>query len=151
MLHYIANSSIIGLNAVKRCKCQTRPCFGVYHATKFALEGLTETLAKEVASFGIRVTLVEPGPMRTDFNTTMPVGRQTIEDYAELRASAMESLRVHGADPATAASAIVEAICAETPPLHFVVGKTALEGAREKVCALSAELSAWESLSVSGS
>jgi NAD(P)-dependent dehydrogenase (short-subunit alcohol dehydrogenase family) len=122
---------------------------GYYHATKYAVEGLSESLALEVAPLGIRVTIVEPGPFRT--NWAGPSIKQSairIPDYDETAGvrrtqTAARSGKRPG-DPVRAAEAIIAAVEASTPPLHLVLGKPALDIARGKVAALTKDFETWE-------
>lgn len=127
---------------------------GYYHATKFAVEGLSQSLALEGKPLGIKVTIVEPGPFRTDW-----AGRSIVEsnihinDYADTagarrRETAARSGKQPG-DPRRGAEAIIAAVYAAEPPLHLVLGRPALELARKHVVALSAELDKWEELTLS--
>ena len=122
---------------------------GFYHATKYAVEGLSESLAIEVAPLGIHVTIVEPGPFRTDF-AGRSIG-QSATRIADYDATAGERRRQtearHGkqqGDPARAAEAIIAAVESPNPPLHLLLGKPALELAREKLEKLRVEFDAWE-------
>jgi NAD(P)-dependent dehydrogenase (short-subunit alcohol dehydrogenase family) len=128
--------------------------FGIYNATKFAVEGLSEALAKEVAPLGIHVTLVEPGPYRTDFlGGSLAVAETELPAYAET-AGVPRAARTtrHGAqagDPVRAAAAIVEAVTSDSPPLHFLLGSYAYQMATQKLDALRADMETWHDLAVS--
>jgi NAD(P)-dependent dehydrogenase (short-subunit alcohol dehydrogenase family) len=123
---------------------------GYYHATKFAVEGLSESLALEVDPLGIQVLIVEPGPFRTNWaGPSIKRSKQQIDDYAasageRRRASAERSGKQPG-DPVRAAKAIIDVAMSPNPPLHLVLGKPALQSARRKVEALRRDLDAWES------
>lgn len=127
---------------------------GYYHATKFAVEGLSQSLAIECKPLGIKVTIVEPGPFRTDWAGRSIVQSETvIEDYAETagvrrQETAARSGKQPG-DPRRGAEAIITAVNAAEPPLHLVLGRPALELARKHVVALGAELDKWEELTLS--
>jgi NAD(P)-dependent dehydrogenase (short-subunit alcohol dehydrogenase family) len=119
-----------------------------YAATKFAAEGLCEALAMEVRHLGIRVTIVEPGPVRTDFAAGAVAEPSRIDDYD---ASVGEALRLFEQlagnqpnDPARVAAAVVEAIEADEPPLRLVLGTEAVEAVRAKLDGQRGELDAWE-------
>jgi NAD(P)-dependent dehydrogenase (short-subunit alcohol dehydrogenase family) len=108
-----------------------------YAASKFALEGLSEVLAKEVAHLGIQVTIVEPGPFRTDFASGATAKAVEIDDYQE---SVGEALRwfeqIAGSqpgDPSKAARAIIAAVEAADPPLRLPLGQEAYEMIRDKL------------------
>ena len=122
---------------------------GFYHATKYAVEGLSETLALEVAPLGIRVTIVEPGPFRTDWAGRSI--RQSATRLADYEATAGERRRQTEArsgsqpgDPVRGAEAIIAAVEAAEPPLHLVLGKPALALARAKLEALARDFDGWE-------
>nr|WP_308290121.1 SDR family NAD(P)-dependent oxidoreductase [Streptomyces kronopolitis] len=124
---------------------------GYYHATKFALEGLSESLAAEVAPLGIAVTLAEPGGLRTQWaGTSMRQSRTRLPDYEETagrRRSA--TLAVSGrqpGDPVRAAAAIAAAVDTENPPLRLLLGSDALAGARTRLNRLRNEIDANETL-----
>jgi NAD(P)-dependent dehydrogenase (short-subunit alcohol dehydrogenase family) len=119
-----------------------------YATTKFAVEGLCEALAREVEHLGIRVTIVEPGPVRTDFAAGAVAAPSQIEDYD---ASVGEALRVFEQlagnqpnDPGRVAEAIVQAVESDDPPLRLVLGAEALEAVRAKLDGQRGELDAWE-------
>jgi len=124
---------------------------GVYAGTKFAVEGISEALAKEVAHLGIRVTIVEPGPFRTDFAGRSMRRAEPIKDYAESVGQAHERfLAMDGAqpnDPARGARAIIQAVEAPEPPLRLPLGEEALRMIRAKLEEQRRELDAWERLS----
>lgn len=130
------------------------PGWGIYNSTKFAVEGLSEALALEVASLGIHVTIVEPGPFRTDFlgSSLRPAGK-TISDYdhtaGRTRAVAGERHGKQPGDPALAADAIVKAVISEKPPLHLLLGGFAYERAGTKLDDLRNEFAAWKDLTLS--
>ncbi|MBB3019720.1 NAD(P)-dependent dehydrogenase (short-subunit alcohol dehydrogenase family) [Microvirga lupini] len=121
---------------------------GYYAATKHAVEGLSDSLSREVAPLGIRVTCVEPGPFRTDWaGRSLQQRRPTIADYqntvgARLDATANYSGKQPG-DPVRAVEAIVKAVEAESPPKHLVLGSIALEGVKNKLKETLAEIDTW--------
>jgi NAD(P)-dependent dehydrogenase (short-subunit alcohol dehydrogenase family) len=127
---------------------------GYYHATKFAVEGLSQSLAIEGKPLGIKVTIVEPGPFRTDWAGRSIVQSATIiPDYAETAGvrrseTAARSGKQPG-DPHRGAEAIITAVDAPEPPLHLVLGRPALDLARKHVAALGAELEHWQALTLS--
>ena len=126
---------------------------GFYHATKFAVEGLSESLSKEVESLGIKVLLVEPGPFRTDW-----AGRSTsrtpvqIADYQKTVGERMDlSLEGSGkqqGDPIRGCEAIIEAVESETHHLRLLLGKMAFNLAIEKTEVLKDNFNAWKELSL---
>jgi NAD(P)-dependent dehydrogenase (short-subunit alcohol dehydrogenase family) len=129
------------------------PGSGYYNATKFALEGLSEALAKEVAGLGIRVTLVEPGPFRTDWAGRSlrvdPPGAAYAQSVGARVAQMQSNSGRQAGDPARAADAILQLVDAPAPPLHLVLGTTGLERVRAKLRDLGRELDAWESVTAS--
>ncbi|MGF6776282.1 oxidoreductase [Paraburkholderia sp. GAS334] len=130
----------------------TFPGLGVYHGSKFALEAISETLAKEVVGLGIRVTAIEPGAFRTDWaGRSMTRGAQTVADYealfAPLRAARAERSGKQPGDPAKAAAAILKIADEDTPPVHLPLGTDALSFIRCKLDDLRKEIDAWETVS----
>jgi NAD(P)-dependent dehydrogenase (short-subunit alcohol dehydrogenase family) len=130
------------------------PGVGYYNASKFAVEGLSESLAKEVAPLGIKVLLVEPGPFRTDWaGRSLKRSSQQIPEYAETAGAFRERITSRAGkqvgDPVRAGEAIIKALESDHAPLHLVLGLIALETARNKIEKLSAELDAWEETSLS--
>jgi NAD(P)-dependent dehydrogenase (short-subunit alcohol dehydrogenase family) len=141
--HVVNISSIGGLT--------TFPNVGYYHASKYALEGLSETLAKEMAPFGIGVTVVEPGAFRTEFRgRSMQQSRIRIPEFADTLGKQRDALLAsHGKqqnDPAKGAQAIIEAVQAKQPPMHLLLGADALELARKQLNGMLKEFEEWETL-----
>jgi NAD(P)-dependent dehydrogenase (short-subunit alcohol dehydrogenase family) len=125
------------------------PSVGYYNATKFAVEGLSEALAKEVEPLGIRVLIVEPGPFRTDWaGRSIKQTRREIDDYTETAGANRRRIRSYSGkqagDPARAAAAIIKAVKSPTPPLRLVLGRVAIEIARAKLDSLRRDFDAWE-------
>lgn len=142
--HIVNVSSIGGLT--------TFPNVGYYHASKYAVEGLSETLAKEMAPFGIGVTVVEPGAFRTDFRgRSMRQSGIRIPGFAETLGKQRDALLdSHGKqhnDPAKGALAIIEALKAKQPPMHLLLGADALDLARKQLAAMLKDFDVWETLS----
>lgn len=129
--------------------------WGLYAAAKSAIEGLSQSLAQEVNSLGIRVTLVEPGAFRTDFlsDHSSRNSDHRIDDYAPTaHANLVYLTEIDGkqiGDPKLGALAIIKAVEAETPPMHLVLGSDALDHVRENQAQLTSNLSTWESVSLS--
>lgn len=126
---------------------------GYYNASKFAVEGLSQALALEVAPHGIRVTLIEPGPFRTDFQgRSMQRARDRIGAYAGTvharRAQQDKTLGREPGDPVRAADAIVDLAHHPDPPLHLLLGANAVGRAREKLASMLASIAAWERVSI---
>ena len=129
----------------------TAPGFGAYCATKFALEGLTETMRDEVAGFGIRTVIVEPGAFRTGlFRPGAAYESQAMPEYAETVGPTRAYVRDnHGAqpgDPAKAAAAIIAALDADEPPTRLVLGADAIGSIEARLKAVADELQAWRSV-----
>ncbi len=125
---------------------------GFYHGSKFALEGITDTLRKEVDRFGIHVTAIEPGGFRTDWaGRSMAHAQRSIADYDELMdpiqsARAARSGHQLG-NPAKAADALLTVLAAPNPPANLVLGSDALGFVSEGRATVDAEIKAWEQLS----
>lgn len=129
------------------------PSSGYYNATKFAVEGLSEALAKEVAPLGVRVTCIEPGPFRTDWaGRSLKQPHRPIPAYAATagarRAEITGRSGKQPGDPLRAADAIIQVVEAPAPPLNLVLGRNGLERVRAKLDALSSSLDQWEAVSV---
>jgi NAD(P)-dependent dehydrogenase (short-subunit alcohol dehydrogenase family) len=127
----------------------TAPGFGAYCATKFALEGLTETLRDEVQAFGIHTLIVEPGAFRTGlFRADAAYMSDEMPEYEETVGPTREYVRAgHGlqaGDPAKAAAAIITALDADEPPLRLVLGADAIGNIGQRLEAVGAELREWE-------
>jgi len=129
----------------------TAPGFGAYSATKFALEGLTETLRDEVAPFGIVTMIVEPGAFRTGlFRPGAAYESEAMPEYADTvgptRAYVRGNDGVQPGDPAKAAQAILAALDADEPPLRLVLGADAIGTIESRLERVTAELTAWRAL-----
>jgi len=132
----------------------TFPGLGFYHASKFALEGLSEALGKEVRRLGIFVTAVEPGAFRTDWaGRSMVRAERTIADYDALMNPIRERrFAISGnqpGDPKKAAEAILTLIAADDPPAHLLLGSDAYRLVGEKLDALRSEMESWKHLTQS--
>ncbi|MEU3305140.1 SDR family oxidoreductase [Streptomyces sp. NPDC006678] len=132
-------SSVLGLTAV--------PGWALYCAGKFALEGLTEALAAEVEGFGIKVTIVEPGYLRTSFlaSDSLALPAETSTHYPAVRAMVDDHIKLQGhqlGDPAKAAGAIIRRARLDDGPLRQLLGSDAHAYATAKVDALRANLDA---------
>jgi len=122
---------------------------GYYHGTKYAVEGISESLATEVKPLGIDVLLVEPGPFRTNWaGPSIKQSATRIDAYAstagERRKQTAARSGNQAGDPVRAAQAIIDVSLSDTPPLRLLLGKTALELARKKVESLTHDFDAWE-------
>ena len=127
---------------------------GFYHGSKFALEGISETLAKEVKGFGIAVTAVAPGMFRTDWSgRSMIRAPRSIADYDDMfepmRAVRAARSGKQNGDPRMAALAILTLVESATPPTHLLLGPDAVEAVGAKISALQGEIAAWKSVSMS--
>lgn len=124
------------------------PGLGAYHATKFALLGLNDTLRQEVAALGIKVTAVLPGVYRSDWSSRSQAhAEHEIPDYDAVLGATRD---IAWGDPAALGRVVVEAIEMATPPEHLLVGPTALRAVRQRLAAWTAEIDRWESLSQAG-
>jgi len=129
------------------------PGVGYYNATKFAVEGLSEALAKETAPLGIKVTIVEPGPFRTDWaGRSLKVPKNAIADYAKLAGARREAVQRYSGtqqgDPLRAAEAIIRAVESAEPPLHLILGRPAYDLTAGKLKDFAAEMEKWREVSL---
>ncbi|OBJ48447.1 SDR family oxidoreductase [Mycobacterium sp. 1423905.2] len=134
--HIIQVSSIGGITAF--------PDVGIYHASKWALEGFSQALAQEVASFGVHVTLIEPGGFDTDWSGSSSKRAERLPDYAEVHAQQDEWRSQRWAkpgDPSASAAAVLKVVDAEEPPLRVFFGSGPLQLAREDY---ESRLRTWE-------
>ncbi|HTX51427.1 MAG TPA: oxidoreductase [Caulobacteraceae bacterium] len=127
---------------------------GVYCGSKHALEGVTQTLAQEVAELGIKVTNVQPGGMRTDYaGRSLIVTRRQIDDYDGAARNAQRILGDHAGhepgDPAKVARAILAIAGAEDPPLQLLLGADAMLYATRAIADYQAEIGRWAALTLS--
>ncbi|UEG50935.1 SDR family NAD(P)-dependent oxidoreductase [Ferruginibacter lapsinanis] len=125
---------------------------GIYNASKFALEGFSEALYKEVLPLGIKVTLVEPGPFRTEWaGASMKFAEKTIEAYADTAGRLKQYIQsISGnqpGDPIAGAHSIMKIVAAENPPLRLALGKLAVETLRKKADWIKQEVADWEKVS----
>jgi NAD(P)-dependent dehydrogenase (short-subunit alcohol dehydrogenase family) len=131
------------------------PGWGVYGATKFAIEGISEALAAEVASLGIKVTVVEPGFFRTDFLDESSLARtaQQIDDYGDsvgkTRAHAADVNGGQRGDPRKLAQAFMQLANAKNPPLRLPLGSDTVERIEAKNAHVTTEIAAWRTLATS--
>lgn len=129
------------------------PGTGYYCATKFALEGMSQSLAAEAGPLGIRVTIVEPGPFRTDFQgRSMTIPSVVNPAYAQAAGARRETLRKSSGsqpgDPYRAADAIIQAVESPEAPLHLVLGKFALDRARDVLQKRLSLFDQWEAVTL---
>jgi NAD(P)-dependent dehydrogenase (short-subunit alcohol dehydrogenase family) len=141
--HILNVASIAGLRSF--------PGVGFYNATKYAVDGFSEALAKEVGILGIKVTIVAPSGFRTDW-----AGRSAnespiiIADYADTAEKNKKTIRgISGnqaGDPVRAVKAMIQVVESETPPMRLLLGAAALRGAREKLEELKNDFDTWASV-----
>jgi NAD(P)-dependent dehydrogenase (short-subunit alcohol dehydrogenase family) len=131
------------------------PGWGVYCATKFMVEGLSEALHAELKPLGIKVTIVEPGPFRTDFldESSLARARNIIKDYSETagaaRSWADDSHNAQPGDPRKAAAAMVKITRVENPPLRLQLGADCVNRVETKLIEVKQELETWRELAQS--
>lgn len=141
--HIVNISSVGGLT--------TFPAVGFYHMAKFAVEGLSETLATEIAPFSLGVMVVEPGAFWTDFRgASLKQSNVRLSAYADTAGKARDSVfSAHGkqqGDPVLGSNAIITALESAQPPMHLVLGGDALDLIRKKVADLRHDLDTWDEL-----
>ncbi|MBP2295493.1 oxidoreductase [Azospirillum rugosum] len=129
------------------------PGSGYYAATKFAVEGLSESLSKEVGPIGLRVLIVEPGPFRTDWaGRSLKQSATFIDDYEATAGSRRKQISGYSGkqpgDPVRAADAIIKAVQSDNPPLRLVLGRMAFEGVTGKLRTTLEEVEAWKDTSL---
>ena len=142
---FIVNFSSIG-------GLRSFPSVGYYNATKFAVEGLSESLWQEVEPLGIKVMLVEPSGFRTDWaGRSANESKRQIDDYAATAGKWRSNVRAisgkQPGDPFRAAHGIVKTVESPNPPHHLLLGNDAYNGAMAKLDELRKEFSAWEAVS----
>jgi NAD(P)-dependent dehydrogenase (short-subunit alcohol dehydrogenase family) len=132
--HIIQLSSILGVG--------TLPVLGIYNASKFAVEGLSETLAQEVKGFGINVTLVEPNGFQTDWAGASAIHAQPIAAYDGVKKAFQEGASPDNFGlPEATAPAILQLVDAANPPLRLFLGKVGLPWAKQLY---AQRLATWE-------
>ena len=127
--------------------------YGYYNAAKFAVEGLSEALAQEVAPLGLSVIIVEPGPFRTEFlGRSINTARNALPAYADtsgkLRAYRDGNNGKQAGDPEKAVAVILKAVDAEQPPLHLPLGPVAYAIAEKKLAAFRHDMDAWRDAAI---
>ena len=125
--------------------------WGFYNTTKFAVEGFSEALAAEMKPLGVHVTVIEPGPFRTDFlGRSGKLAQRELPEYAETAGKAREYLRTQAGkqpgDPQRAIEALIAVADSPNPPLHLILGKIALTRFRDKLSQWQKEIAVWESV-----
>ena len=129
----------------------TMPGIAYYCGSKFALEGISEVLGKELKPFGVRVTAVAPGGFRTDWaGRSMQRSPRSIADYDTMFDPIREARQARSGkqlgDPAKAGKAILALVELPEPPAHLLLGSDALGLVREKLATMAADIRTWESL-----
>lgn len=132
----------------------TLPGLSFYHGSKFALEGISASLGKELKSFGIFVTAIEPGQFRTDWaGRSMVRSKRTLADYDVVFDPIREARKAKSGhqqgDPAKAGKALVDILAASHPPAHLLLGADAAEHVSKELQALLAEFESWRSITIS--
>jgi NAD(P)-dependent dehydrogenase (short-subunit alcohol dehydrogenase family) len=141
------SGAIVNISSVGGRMAQ--PGSGYYSATKFAVEGLSDALRKEVRPLGLHVMVVEPGGFRTDFaGRSLRQSATAIDAYsATAGARRKQNITTHGrqpGDPVRAARAIITALGADTPPFRLVLGRSAVQRIRAEMDTQRREIDAWE-------
>ncbi|SHK94009.1 Short-chain dehydrogenase [Chitinophaga jiangningensis] len=135
--HILQVSSMLGL--------ATLPVLGLYNASKFAVEGLSETLATEVAAFGIRVTLIEPNGYSTDWSGASAIRTEENEVYTPLREAFYGSLTPDAwGKPEATVNAILKLVDSTNPPLRLLLGKVAYPLVKQSYEKRFAEFEEWK-------
>ena len=139
------------LNVTSMGGLMTMPGLSYYHGSKFALEGISSSLAKEVRPLGIYVTAVEPGMFRTDWaGRSMVRSERTLSDYDAVFNPIREARKARSGqqpgDPAKAGKAIADFLTVPEPPLHLLLGPDAFEYVQKEFEALRSEFTAWEAV-----
>lgn len=144
--HIINFSSIGGLTSF--------PTLGYYHATKYAVEGISESLSQELAPFNIHVTLIEPSSFRTDWGGRSSVKTDTaIPELKESMVGQMlqgldQMTGQEAGDPAKAAAAVIQIVETSTPPLRLLLGQMAYQAATHKFTNLLASIEEWKETTI---
>ncbi len=143
--HILNLSSIGGLIA--------SPGWGFYNTTKFAVEGFSEALAGEMKPLGVHVTVIEPGPFRTDFlGRSGKLAVRELPEYKDTAGKARDYLRngngKQPGDPQRAIEAMIEVADSEDPPVHLLLGKSALNRFRDRLTQWEKDLKTWEGVTV---
>jgi NAD(P)-dependent dehydrogenase (short-subunit alcohol dehydrogenase family) len=131
--------------------------FGIYNATKFAVEGMSEALALEVNPFGIRVMIVEPGYFRTEFlsSQSMSKAEHVIDDYASTvgmtRTNVGSRDGSQPGDPAKAVQVIIKAAESRSPPLRLPLGADAFARIDEKIAKVQSDMATWREWAIATS
>ncbi len=130
------------------------PGFGIYNASKFALEGFSEALAIEIAPLGIKLTIVEPGPFRTNFaGSSFKQADKVIEDYNLTAGAFRERMKLvdgkQEGDPIKASKAIIDITKLDTPPLRLPLGKIAIVSLTTKLESVQKDINTYKDIAES--
>ncbi|TPE46348.1 oxidoreductase [Pontibacter mangrovi] len=141
--HIVQMSSVAGFRSTQG--------FGVYNASKFALEGMSEALAQEVAPLGIKVSIIEPGPFRTNFaGSSIKAAQQEMPEYESTARVFKNTILGYAGqqegDPVKAAQVLLQVVDNENPPLRLPLGQTAYNAVRNKLQQVEQDLKNWESI-----
>ena len=139
------------LNVTSMGGLMTMPGLSYYHGSKFALEGISSSLAKEVRPLGIYVTAIEPGMFRTDWaGRSMVRSERTISDYDAIFGPIREARKARSGqqpgDPAKAGKAIADFLTVTEPPLHLLLGPDAFEYVQKEFEVVQSEFTSWEAV-----
>ncbi|MCF1592560.1 SDR family oxidoreductase [Streptomyces muensis] len=139
--HIVQISSIGGVAAF--------PALGIYHASKWALEGLSEALAQEVASFGIKITVIEPGGYATDWGTSSAVRSEQLPAYRPMHDARAEQAKqgYHTPGPETTNQALFAVVDSDNPPLRLLLSSQAYDIAQGVYAQRLQTWSDWEATS----
>jgi NAD(P)-dependent dehydrogenase (short-subunit alcohol dehydrogenase family) len=138
--HIIQVSSFLGL--------VTLPILGLYNASKYAVNGLSETLASEVKSFGINVSLIEPNGFSTDWAGASAFQTEANEVYEPIKKAFFDGAPPDSwGNPEATSTAVLALIDSQTPPLHFLLGKIAYPGVKQVYADRLAEFETWKDVS----
>ncbi|MEJ6982579.1 oxidoreductase [Pedobacter sp. P351] len=141
--HIIQISSMAGFRSLAG--------MGLYNASKFALEGFSEALALETKHLNIKITIVEPGPFRTNWAGDSSIrSEKVIEEYSPTAGSRISTIQAYSGnqpgDPEKAARAIIKVVNSENPPLRLPLGTVAIQAIRNKLKSVEEEINEWEKI-----
>ncbi|WP_278353017.1 SDR family NAD(P)-dependent oxidoreductase [Chryseobacterium gleum] len=141
--HILGTSSAVGI--------YSNPLIGYYCSSKFAFEAIHDSLAKEVAAFGIKVTLIEPGAYNTEFGSTesLKIATKKLSDYDDLKKQLMKNLqKLERGNPMATTDAVFAVVDAENPPLRLLLGKNDLPHIQQIYSERIQEWETWKAISV---
>jgi len=141
--HILGTSSAVGI--------YSNPLIGYYCSSKFAFEAIHDSLAKEVAAFGIKVTLIEPGAYNTEFGSTesLKIASKKLSDYDDLKKQLMKNLqKLERGNPMATTDAIFAVVDTENPPLRLLLGKNDLPHIQQIYSERIQEWETWKPISV---